>query len=95
MTGQNAYREPIYTDTLMGSDVRCRLEEIEDQTLWEAEPGGDFTRSKYLLYIEPTDIKGNDRFTIDGSDNYKVQVIDPVMMMGHHYEVRIEKTVDL
>ena len=95
MTGQNDYREPIYTDTTMGTNVPCRLEEIEAQTLWEAEPGGDFTRAKYLLYMEPTDIKGNDRVTIDGSDNYKVQVPDPVMLMDHHFEVRLEKTVDL
>jgi len=97
-TSDDVYGSPQYTDTIMGSDVPCRYEEIEGHHLWEAEPGGDFNRSKWLLFLEPTDIMPNDKVTIDGSDNFLVQddekVYDSTSNV-HHIEVRMEKTKDL
>ena len=94
--GKDVYRQPLYSDVVKGSDVRCRVEKDYGFDIWEGEPGGDFARVVTILFL-PTgeDIQPNDIVTIEGSDNYKVIDDDNFALMDHHIECRVEKTTDL
>ena len=93
---KDKYRQSVYTESVMGSNVRCRIEKIHGFNLWQGEPGGDFNRSVGMLFMKSgNDILPNDFVTIDGSENYKVMDDDDFSLMGHHIEVRVEKTKEL
>ena len=95
-TGYDKYEAPLYTDVTIASDIPCRIEDIEGWNTWEAEPGGDFSRSKKILYLGyGYDIQGNDKVTVNGSDNYKVIMPDDAAGYGHHLEVRVEHVDEL
>ena len=94
--GKDAYRQPIYTEMVKGSEVLCRVEKIYGWDMWEGEDGGDFSRVMTMLFLMPeNDIQPNDQVTIEGSENYKVIDDDNFALMDHHIECHVEKTKDL
>lgn len=85
-----------FTDVLIASDIPCRIEDIEAWTRFEADPSGDATRVKVLMYMEfPQDILGKDLVTIDGSDIYHVIEPDNAAGQDHHLEVRLDTVRNL
>lgn len=90
-TAFNSFGEPDYTDTVIATNVLCRLEKFEDRQLLEAQMAGDHNIPIYYLYLIPTDIEPNDIVTVEDYSDYLVQDVDDAAGQSHHFEVLLQR----
>ena len=98
---RNDYGEEIKVETVVGTDVPCRMEELYDRELVERFGGGDHAKGIYVVYfnsdanIRPGDlvvIAGNvpnwQRLTSGENNELVVMNVDDAGgTIGHHLEV--------
>ena len=93
-TQVDEFGEPIYTETIVDSDVGCAFQEITKDLIENIPVEGN--RRVFDLFLETgKDILPEDVLVIDGSDNYIVTDIDDAAGRGHHLEVMVEQNKEV
>jgi len=91
--GLDVYGEILYSDVIMGSEVKCARQIGHGMNMRQDIDNKDvgihgFSIVKYYLY--PTDIKAGDLITFAGSETEIVRNVRDAAGRMHHFEVLAE-----
>lgn len=89
-TQEDEFGEFIYTETIISSDVPCAFQEIT-RDLKENIPQNINVRIFDLFLAPDEDIRVEDIYIFEGSDNYLVKDVADAAGRDHHLEVLVEQ----